>query len=126
MASALCTVSDPQKNKLYAGRHLTKVTWAWTSATGGTVTSTVSKTTFTITGFVAQVSIKPGAATPTSYNMTLKDSWGRTIALKAAASTTAVEDLDADYYIWNDTLEVAIDSAGDEKTGHVIAYIVTQ
>ncbi|HUW59243.1 MAG TPA: hypothetical protein VMZ92_21595 [Planctomycetota bacterium] len=123
MAAALCTIGD-EKVQTQSG-HTVRVTWSWTSATGGTVTSAVSTTNFTLNGYIASFATKPGATTPTSYTITLYDGDGRILATKAGASTTAVETHTTGFPLVTDTMYIAISSAGDEKTGSCWADVYT-
>ena len=117
------TISDPVP--MYNQRHLVVVTWEWTSSDSGqTVTAAVTTTPVQWTGYVAHFTTKPGSPTPSSYNITLKDSFGRTLASKSSASTTAVETHTAGFYITDETLEIAIDSAGTAKQGTATAHII--
>ena len=120
--AAICT--EAYDDGPYDGKRLVTITWSWTSSDTGTVTSTVSKTARQFTGYVAHFTTEPGATTPSSYNIMLKDSFGRTLASKTGASTTAVETHTSGFYILKETLEIAITGADDQKTGTAVAHLL--
>ena len=129
MADHACTIAIVENRMSYDGRHLIEIQWDWLSATSQAVTAAVGKTTVSnqvplLTGYVAHFYTWPGTTTPTSYNITLKNADGVTCASKTGASTTAVESHTAGFYIVNDSLEIAVNTAGAAKTGHAKAILI--
>jgi len=128
MAAQTCAISY-ESCATYNGRMLVKVLWEWTSASGGAVVAAGgagvgSLTGRKFTGYLASFHTAPGSPTPTSYTITLYDEDTRPIATKAGASTTVAENHTAGHYLVNNTLNIVISSAGDEKAGSAWAYII--
>jgi len=123
-----CTITTEEKRQIDRDRRVFRITWEWTSATGGAVVaagaSGVGTDTYTaggipaLDGYVASFHTKPdGDATPSSYTITLYDDDGRPIAAKSGASTSAVENHSAGLYLCQNTLSIVISGAGDAKAG---------
>lgn len=117
MADAIVTVSEDR------GLGVTKITWAWTSATGGAASGT---TTGTYTGKVRRVITDPGATAPTDdYDITITDSDGYDVLDGNGANrdTATTEVLAPSGIIAGSTLTLNIANAGDEKVGTVVLYV---
>jgi hypothetical protein len=102
-----------------------KIVWAWTSATGGTVSST---TTAAFDGKIIGLTTDPGATAPTdNYDVTITDSAGHDVLLGAGADRdTANTEHVAEASLGavaGSKLTLTIANAGDEKTGVVILWI---
>lgn len=130
MADALCT--DTMIEKRYGNKSIREITFDWTSATGETVTATVSSTALfanigQLTGWVSRVTTIPdtGGTQPSdNYTFTLKDKNGATIA-SGTCDTANIEDWVAGYHICESKLDLAIASAGAVKGGKVVVIVVT-
>jgi hypothetical protein len=108
----------------YDNKNLLEITWEWTSASDGSLTSAVTTTPFELTGYVAHFFTKPGTPAPTAYDINLRDDFGTIIASKSSASTSANESHTAGFYLIRKTLEIDLTGAGDAAQGTAVALVI--
>ena len=119
MAAQIVTVTE----KTHGNVKLIK--WAWTSATGGTVSQA---TTASFDGKLLTLVTDPGATAPDpNYDVTILDSNSLDVLVGAGAnrhtSTTELVNQATLGAVAGSTLTLTIANAGDEKTGDVYLYI---
>ena len=107
-----------------------KVTWAWTSASDGSVGAAAVSTTTTnaYSGKVERLVTDPGATAPTdNWDLVINDEDGTDILVGAGANrdTANTEQVLASSVgiVANDKLTMLVTNAGDSKTGTVYVYI---
>ncbi len=119
MAGQIVTVTEQ------VAQSVKLIKWAWTSATGGTVSQV---TTEAFDGKLIVLVTDPGGTAPDdNYNVTVTDSNGLDVLagkglLRDTANTETVTEADLGA-VANSVLTLVIDSAGDVKTGDVYLYI---
>lgn len=128
MADQSCTITVDKEVPVYQGKNFLILKWAWVAGTGGALTATVSATSVkwaskTFSGWVSAFWTVP-TPTPSSYNIQLLDSYGRTIASKTGASTTELEEHTAGKHIVDTVLSVTVQGAGSNGAGTAYALIV--
>ena len=116
-----CTITEETAS------HIKKVKFVWVSAADGTASGT---TTGVYSGLIERLVTIPDAdaAAPTAdYDVAVNDEDATDVLMGGGAdrSATATEQVLASSLgaVANDTLSLAISSAGDTKGGTVIVYI---
>ena len=127
MADQVVTITEPVR----LGSGIDKISWDWLSATGGTVTASI--TTDYYTGIILCMEMIPDAATTTptaAYTATVKDDSGvdllHGLGVGSSTATATVSKVFSDGLgiIVNSKLTLAIAAAGDAKGGILNLYIV--
>jgi hypothetical protein len=107
-----------------------KITFAWTTGTGGDVNLATKTTTYFFSGAIERLVTVPGTVgdAPTNlYGVAINDEDGTDVLMGAGAgrSNTLTQQVLASSlgFVANDKLTLSITAAGDTKKGTVYLYI---
>jgi len=121
MADQIVTLTEDTDTK----QPFNQITWAWTSATDGSVSS---QTAGSFTSKEISMITDPGATAPTAdYDITITDENGVDVMLATGTDrhTTATEYVKAANtgVVYKSRLTLTIAAAGAEKTGTVYLWL---